>query len=77
MKKRWSKVINKTIEEKRLLVISPFNDSVKYITQETANKRNEIMVELSDKVFLAYATKNGNLDRLLKNVKGKKISSFK
>ncbi len=34
------------------------------------------MVDIADEVFLAYATKNGNLDLLLKGTKGKKIETF-
>jgi len=35
MKKRWPKEIKYAIEEERMLIISPFNDDVKHITQET------------------------------------------
>ena len=76
MKKRWSKEIISAIEEERLLVISPFKDDVKHITQETANKRNRIMTELADEIYLAYSTKGGNLDRLLKSIDGKEIKTF-
>jgi len=76
MKKHWPAEIKKTIEEERLLVISPFDKNVKYITQETANIRNEIMTEIADEIFLAYYTKNGNLHGLIKKTKGKKIKSF-
>jgi len=68
MKKRWPKEIKKAVEQERLLVISPFDDTVTRITQKTANKRNEIMVDIADEVFLAYATKDGNLDELLKGM---------
>ncbi len=68
MKKRWLEDIKSAIEEKRLLVISPFENEIKYITQETANNRNKIMTELADEIFLAYSTKGGNLDRLLKSI---------
>ena len=76
MKKRWPGEIKKAVDGARLLIISPFDESVIHITQETANKRNEIMAELADFIFLAYSTKGGNLDRLLENIKGKKIKTF-
>jgi len=76
MKKHWLAEIKKAIEEERLLVISPFDKNVKYITQETANIRNEIMTEIADEIFLAYYTKNGNLHELLKKIKDKKVKSF-
>ena len=34
------------------------------------------MVDIADEVFLAYATKDGNLDELLKGIKDKKIMTF-
>jgi len=76
MKKHWPAEIKKAIEEEKLLVISPFDKNIKYITQETANIRNEIMTEIADEIFLAYYTKNGNLHKLVKKIKGKNIKSF-
>jgi len=76
MKKHWPIEIKKAIEEERLLVISPFDKNIKYITQETANIRNEIMTEIADEIFLAYYTQNGNLHELAKKIKEKKIKSF-
>ena len=76
MKKRWPKEIKKAVEQERLLIVSPFDKTVTYITQETANKRNKIMADIADEVFLAYATKDGNLDELLKGIKDKKIRTF-
>ena len=77
MKKRWPKEIKKAVEQKRLLIVSPFDETVTHITQETANRRNGIMVDIADEVFLAYVTKDGNLDELLKGIKDKKIMTFK
>jgi len=76
MKKYWPEEIKKAIEENRLLVISPFENNVKDITQETANIRNELMTKIAEEIFIAYYTPNGNLHKLIKNFKGKKIESF-
>jgi len=76
MKKHWPIEIKKAIEEERLLVISPFDKNIKYITQETANIRNELMTKIADEIFIAYYTPNGNLHELVKKIKGKKIKSF-
>jgi len=76
MKKRWPKEIKKAMEHERLLIVTPFDKTITRITRETANKRNKIMVDIADDVFLAYATKNGNLDQLLKGIKDKKIKTF-
>ncbi|MBW2655834.1 MAG: DNA-binding protein [Deltaproteobacteria bacterium] len=76
MKKRWPEEIKKAVKQEKLLIISPFDKKITYITQETANKRNEIMADIADEVFLAYATPNGNLDELLKGTKNKTIEAF-
>lgn len=76
MKKSWPADIMKAVVEDRLLIISPFSENVKPITQDTANKRNEIISELADVIFLAYATEGGNLDKLMKRIKRKDIISF-
>lgn len=76
MKKRWSTAIKNAVNEQRLLIISPFNKKVRRITQETANKRNKIMIDIADEVFIAYARKNGNLEKILKTKKSKIIRRF-
>ena len=76
MKERWPIEIKKAIEEERLLVISPFENNVKYVTQETANIRNELMTKIAEEIFIAYYTPNGNLHELVRKIKGKKIKSF-
>jgi hypothetical protein len=76
MKKHWPVEIKKAIKEEKLLVISPFDKNVKYITQETANIRNEFMTKIADEILIAYYTPNGNLYNLIERLKNKKISSF-
>ena len=76
LKKRWPTDIKEAIENNRLLIISPFDESVKRITQETANRRNEIMADLADEIFLAYYTEGGNLHNLIKSIRDKEIRMF-
>ena len=76
MKKRWPIEMKKAIIEKRLLIISPFEDKDKQVTQKNANIRNKFMADIADEIFIAYYTPNGNLHKLIKNLKGKKIKSF-
>lgn len=76
MKEHWPIEIKKAIEEEKLLVISPFDKNIKYITQETANIRNELMTKIAEEIFIAYYTPNGNLHNLIERLKNKKISSF-
>ena len=65
---RWKPEIEKAINEKRLLVISPFEKEVKRITRETAKKRNQEMIQICDKIIVGYKTKNGQLEKLLKQI---------
>ncbi len=76
MKKRWPDKIKKAVKENRLLVISPFNETVKYITSETAKERNEIMVNMSDEIFIAFRSLGNNLDRLIETLNGKNVRTF-
>ncbi len=62
--KRWDKEIIKLVDEERLLIISPFDEKIRRPTISTALKRNEVIAELSDKLFLAYYADKGNLVRI-------------
>ena len=66
MKKHWEPKIKKAIEQERLLVISPFNESTKHITRETARIRNKYIIDISDHIVVAFKTPGGQLDELLK-----------
>ena len=67
MKKRWKPEIEKAIDENRLLIISPFNKSVKRISRQTAEIRNREILNISDKTVIAYSTPKGQLAKLLEN----------
>lgn len=49
----------------RLLIISPFDKSVKRVTEKTAEIRNKYMIKLADQISVGYASKGGNLENLL------------
>ncbi len=77
-KKRYESEIQKAIKENRLLIISPFEESVKRITKETAIKRNEMMAKVADERFMSYASQNGKLMNLMERsiAEGKIVSTF-
>lgn len=66
LKKQWEPEIIKTVNEERLLIISPFDEQHCRITRENAIQKNEKIISLADKIMLGYKTKNGQLDKLLK-----------
>jgi len=78
LKKRLEEELTAENAKNRLLIITPLPVSVKRVTQETANKRNDLMAEIADEIFVAYAQLNGNVYRLIKKwlKKGKKVSTF-
>lgn len=53
------------IDAGKLLIVTPFGNSVKRITAETAEKRNRFMIELADEVVIGFASKGGMLERLV------------
>jgi hypothetical protein len=75
MKIRWETVIEKAVNEKRLLVISPFEKEVKRVTRETAKKKNETMIEISNRIVVGYKSKNGQLEELLNERNYKQLSN--
>jgi len=73
MKKRWETEIIKALEQKRLLIISPFGSETNRITKETAWVKNKTIIDLSERMVIGYKTESGQLDELLK---GKKYESL-
>lgn len=61
------------LEQGRLLVITPFDISVKRVTAENAVLRNRMMIEIADEVVVGYASPNGQLEKLMAEYRGKKI----
>ena len=69
LKKRWDKSWLENIEKNRLLIISPFAKDITRVTRETAIHKNETILSLSDNIVVGYKSPNGQLDRLLTNLK--------
>ncbi|MBA7582782.1 hypothetical protein ES708_24719 [subsurface metagenome] len=53
------------IEQNRLLIITPFDKSVKRVTEKTAQTRNQLMTDLADNITVGYVSKDGQLEELL------------
>lgn len=65
MKKKLEPELKKALVENRLLIISPFEEWVERVTEETAMKRNQYMLELADEVVIGYTSNNGELMKVL------------
>lgn len=78
MKKRIEPEIQQALKDNRLLIISPFDESVKRITSKTSQVRNELMADLADEIFVAHASPGGNVEKLIHKCLNyeKRISTF-
>ncbi len=66
LKERIEPELIKPLEEGRILIITPFDRNVKRVTEQTAEIRNKMMIELADKITVGYASEGGKLEALLK-----------
>jgi hypothetical protein len=73
MKEKIEAELKTAVDAGRLLIVTPFENSVKWVTKETAEKRNRFMIELAYEVVIGFASKGGMLERLVAEVKGKKV----
>lgn len=78
MRKRLEPELQDTLDKNRLLIIAPFDGTVKRVTAETAFQRNRLMAELADEILIAYASKGGNIEKLISEISsnGKPISTL-
>lgn len=53
--------LQQPMNEGRLLIITPFDKTVKRVTEKTAYVRNQMMIELADEVVVGFASKGGML----------------
>jgi len=58
--------LKKPLEQGRILIITPFEKSVKRVTEQTAEIRNKMMIELADNITVGYASEGGKLESILK-----------
>ena len=77
MKEKIKPELKVAIAAGRLLLITPFENSVKRITAETAEQRNRFMIEISDDIVIGYTSKGGMLDSMIANIKNRKIVRIK
>lgn len=68
LKERLEPAFESALEEKRLLIITPFDKKIKRVSEQTAEIRNRLMVELADKITLGYVSPGGMLEKLLKGI---------
>ncbi|MCO5287634.1 MAG: hypothetical protein M9898_14600 [Chitinophagaceae bacterium] len=68
LKEKLEPELLKTLEQGRLLIITPFDKSVKRVSSQTAQTRNQLMTELADQITIGYASLGGQLEKLIKGI---------
>jgi hypothetical protein len=76
LKQKIESELGKPLKEGRLLIISPFEEKVKRVTEQTAAIRNKMMVELADEIVVGFASVGGGVHKLLSNYPGKKKITY-
>lgn len=73
LKEKLEPELIKPLEQGRILIISPFDKTVKRVTEQTAEIRNKMMLELADCITVGYASEGGKIESLLKTTEKKII----
>ncbi|NLD37039.1 MAG: DNA-binding protein [Desulfatiglans sp.] len=76
MKKRFEPELRKEIDKGRLLIVTPFDKEIEYVTSKTAEKRNRLMIELAEKVVIGCASRGGMLANLILEIDEKKLNKI-
>jgi hypothetical protein len=77
LKKRIEPEFQEALSLNRLLIVSPFSESVKRPSIETAEKRNRIMIEMADEIVFGFVKDGGALSNLKKEYENtKKITTL-
>ena len=69
LKEKVEPELIKPLEQGRILIVTPFEKSVKRVTEQTAEIRNKMMIELADSITIGYASEGGKLESILKTKK--------
>lgn len=62
-----------TLRQGRLLLLSPFAEKHGHVTPKRALMRNECVAALADILLVAYAAPGGKLERLCRDLRGKRL----
>lgn len=68
MKQRIEPELKKALAEERLLIVTPFERDVKWVTTEQAMMRNSLMLHLAQDIVIGYAKPEGNVAFLIKQL---------
>ncbi|MDR2927595.1 MAG: hypothetical protein LBV41_05265 [Cytophagaceae bacterium] len=66
LKEKLEPEFEQQMEQGRLIIVSPFEKSVKRVSTATAHTRNKMMIEIADNIVVGFASAGGNLEKLLR-----------
>jgi predicted Rossmann fold nucleotide-binding protein DprA/Smf involved in DNA uptake len=70
--REWKGAIN----EKRLLILSPFSGSSSRVTSALAEKRNQVVASLGEKIIIPYAAAGSKTEALAKRIVANSIVPY-
>lgn len=76
LKEKLEPEFEKPLEQGRLLIITPFDKSVKRVSSQNAQTRNQLMTDLADQITIGYASPGGQLEKLLNATTSKQINKI-
>ena len=65
LKARLEPEFQKPLKQGRMLIITPFNNSVKRVTSQNMQTRNILMTTLADRITIGYSNPDEHLEELL------------
>ncbi|RTL47662.1 MAG: DNA-binding protein [Sphingobacteriales bacterium] len=68
LKEKLEPEFEKPIKQGRLLIITPFDKTIKRVTEQTAATRNKLMIDLAGQITIGYTSPGGQLEELLKGI---------
>ena len=77
LKKKIEPELQEAIDRGRLLIITPFDEKVMRVTEESSKIRNKLMIDLANEVVVGFASESGKLSELLKNLPTEKLNYLK
>ena len=78
LRKRLAPELIDALAKDRLLIITPFGPGIRHANQATSNRRNALIAELADEIFVPFARPGGHVEQLAMKClrKGKTVRTF-
>ncbi len=68
LKKKVDTELENALSDNRLLIITPFSQSVTRTSEKTSFQRNRMMIELADSITVGFASPQGSLEKVITRI---------